>query len=221
MVKRGNYSIRFDSIPKLVNTPDDVADRFKFSWLKEGGKVNYDKHYTVAAFLNTAVWNEFALRDIDDGIMAVGAPTLDLFVVSWLQRGYPPIYIATNVDDEKNGDGKVVSYGSGYIISESNPPEKNSYDLRLPDNRNYQDSSLKNKVYFPVENDLDECQGYWIAAPSSRLGQASIMTLMPRFKQIHTTQTNDLIIGVRPVISIPTEVIGRDATSGKKIYFVK
>lgn len=221
MVKNGNYSIRFDSMPALVNTPDDVADRFKFSWLKEGGKVLYDKHYTVAAFLNTGAWNEFALKDVDDNIMAVGAPTLDLFVASWLQRGYPSVYISTNVDDEKKGDKTVVSYGSGYLISESNPPESDAYALRLPNNKNYQDLSIKNKVYFPVEAELDECQGYWLASPSATSSQADIMSVMPRFKQVQFLGTNNIAVGARPVVSVPTTIIGKDATSGKKIYFVK
>ena len=137
----------------------------------------------MALLLDENVWNGFILKNeektapYDNSILAVGAPTIDLWLDSWKQIGNSPFYIGDNVADEGITTSVAYLRGSGYLIGATNPPEDNSLILS-----NLVKADINNKVYFPHTDSVnDECTSYWLAAPSSIQSDGNLLRVSIRW----------------------------------------
>lgn len=69
----------------------DLADKFMLSWAKKYPSSTLWSAQITAFLMDNTVWNKFASGI--DGAVAIGGPTIEMFVSSWNDKGYRPIRI--------------------------------------------------------------------------------------------------------------------------------
>ncbi|MBR6034080.1 MAG: hypothetical protein IKP28_05055 [Clostridia bacterium] len=212
---------------RLITNNNRVATNFS-SWYQETtngntttGNLASNKHKAVALLLDSTSWSDFIIPNgAEQGIQAVGTPTIELWAASWEQRGYDKLYWSVYGD---------TAYAWGYGIGESTNNLGMEFDV---DNltKNGHTGTNRNPVYFPYDSPKDGCNGYLLASPS--IGNNSNYYVSIMFV------TNDGKIGalsaygvgwetnlcVRPVVSIPTSLIytNRDLAEANngEIYYI-
>ncbi len=130
----------------------------------------------------------------DTNIWAMGSPTLDLFVNSWNTK-YPAdtIYIATT--DSTMSDGL-----NGYFASFENPTTY-YLDYQLMQTK----EGYNNTLYFPYQEVVDYCYGYWLGTPS---GESSEWVLrVDKFGNIYSYDYYCDVVAFRPVVSLPSNIL--------------
>ena len=226
------YNVYQGSIGSLRSTVlDELAQRrYKLSW---NGKIRTDKlkHKATLALLDTEKWSSFVLKKTENGeeepynanITAVGGPTVDLWVASWIQRGYTTLYLAKDDSNEAEADqtSNAYKYGSGYCIGVETNPTSTYVDTSSLTKTGYNssDASKNNSVYFPHTVQYKYCNGYWLASPSANNPYNVVGVSYTGFVssgQFHRQDYN----GLRPVVALPTSILGADESSGLEIYFV-
>ncbi len=225
------YAVYASSISNATTMDTLASTRYKLTW---NGTINKLKHNATVALLNTTAWSGLALTNVNANITAVGGPTVDLWVASWIQRGYSPLYLATNVADEGTDGTNAKNYGSGYYVGTAATPTTTyqrvvynatsfpltGYNSAAPSQSN---PSVNNKVYFPrTTATSDNCYGYWLAAASACGFSTSAFNnvmLVNYGGLVSITNFSGTSYGVRPVVSLPSNIIGAvGSTSG--IYYV-
>ena len=224
----GTYGVYQDTESKFPYTDMTSAGvsagvaRNRLTW---NGTVNKLKHKATASLLDTTAWSGFALTNVPGtqagDIQAVGGPTVDLWVASWIQRGYTPLYLGTNVAGETaEGSNYAKTYGSGYLISSTNPPSASSYSIGTSGlsktGYSSSDATVNNPVYFPHTSAVSSCSGYWLASPTADTKTADVMYVNYVGSVFYNNFTY-YTYGVRPVVSLQSNIIGNDNTSD--IYY--
>lgn len=150
----GNYSTYGAFVPtnkyKDEKVPAEIINKYMLSLAipslnsnyKATRAMLYSKPTTETPQISES-WNQFIDTSLADS--ATAAPTIEMFVKSWNRKynsieGYSELKCAWNVQMqgyEINGDNRVDVEG-------------------------YENAPL----YFILENDKDDCNGYWLAAPS-------------------------------------------------------
>ena len=80
----------------------ETYERFLLSWK---GTRDSNKLSMTRRLLDTDAWSDLALKKddgtvYDESILAIGTPTMELWLAAWKQKGYTPLYCATNEADE-------------------------------------------------------------------------------------------------------------------------
>lgn len=136
---RGDYSIGFNSsYSKSIDY--NVASLFKYTY-----NIDYDKSGKLAAvsnMLDSTAWRVFASGK--ENAVAIGGSTLEMFILSWNEKGYTPLYY--NID---NG---------GYYVGTSESPTTHYTDLEN-DSVGYEDT-----LYFP-HHECSGSYGYYLTSP--------------------------------------------------------
>lgn len=164
-----------------------IAERYKMAWLEENNSANGENTRATATLLESIIWEDFVNVQFADS--AIGSPTLDMWVDSWNEKGeikgYNKLYCDFN--------------STGYYISTQ--PESKTTEVSLVDTAGYSDS-----LYFPSKQSKDNCDGYWLSAPSAT-GTHNIM-------KIKYTGTVDHLwyyataSGIRPVVCLKSNLKG-------------
>ena len=209
------------------NTIDkNVAKRFLVSWYDENRTLKAYKHKAMATMLSPEVWDGFVLKNaegtapFDSSIQAIGTPTIDLWVASWNQKGYTPLYLAIKPDADSG------TYGNGYYMGTSPNPTGASVgtikDLPKTGYKGY--SSSTDKVFYPTVSTNYYCFGYWLASPNCSNNEYRMSLIywnsgLSYSGGIASNPFNsDSGYGFRPVVSLSTDLIGNDSSS--EIYYV-
>ena len=142
----------------------------------------------TASLLNTNNWS----RLVDDiyGESAIGSPTLEMWVASWNEKGYTPLY-CNNCTAE------------GYYIGSTDKPETNRLDkISTLDSNGYNDT-----LYFPHKETYEGCSGYYLASPSANtfnLG-GDLKGISPQ-GIIGNVTYDSCRDGIRPVVALKSNV---------------
>jgi hypothetical protein len=132
------------NLPTYKEISTDVATRYKFNFrYKYNG---YRSMSCISELLDTAKWTRFV--DTKYALDAVGAPTLEMWVASWNEKGYTNIYY----------DNASMM---GYYIGKESLANKTTEEL----------SDCNNIIVSPDERDklyfsgFTSSWGYWLASP--------------------------------------------------------
>lgn len=201
----------------------ETYERFLLSW---HGTRDSNKLSMTRRLLDTDAWSDLVLKKddgtaYDESILAIGTPTMELWLAAWAQRGYTPLYCATNEAEEAEQGSAASQHGSGYYFAKTeNPTQNDSIHFEYLDNTGYSSSDEKavDKVFFPKTAVTDEeCNTYWLAAPTASNSPSSMFTISASgtYYQGTVYYSN---AALRPVVSLPTSLIENDSSS--EIYYV-
>ena len=145
------YNVNWKDINKLYNNGLKEIDSSTINkYMLNEYYNNYSNSTNInakatASLLDTNNWS----RLVDDiyGESAIGSPTLEMFVASWNEKGYTPLY-CNNCTEE------------GYYIGLTDKPETTRIDEI--DSNGYNDT-----LYFPHQETYEGCSGYFLASPSA------------------------------------------------------
>ena len=212
-----DYSLTFSNYDAYNEAVIDknVASRNMHDWtLKNPGDTH--KHAFLAALLDQNVWDDFIVKGadgkkLDESIMAVGGPTLNLFEKSWEESGYTPI--AFEIKEEPRKDGTP---SEGYYFEQSRISPKTALDLRDLENNAY-DENGSDKVYLTNPADVSDDVGYWIIGPGAGTYSNLAIRLLA-YGMLKADSNDNVNCSVRPVVSFNTSLIGKDSSS--EIYYL-
>ncbi len=149
----------------------------------ESGSLSSPANQSAVEILNNITyWDDFAKGR--GGETATGGPTLDMYVLSWNEKGYTKLYTATN--------------STGYFVGTNNPATE-TYLMMSGDKEGYSD-----KLYYLSAN--YGVYGYWLAAPCAKDSNRL-------FDVYHTGSLNNSTIdgktyGIRPVVCLSSGATG-------------
>lgn len=198
------YSAWWDTF-KSTGTADisgNVANQYKLSWWKDN-KTNTNKNAMATAdLLDSSLWSDFAIYS---GIEAKGAPTLEMLIASWNAKEYETLYWDYNE--------------IGYMIGTEKNPTTRSVNVKTIGSKGYYDT-----LYFPhinteTEDNYMGCKRYFLASPNMS-GKANTF-IVAYDGGIGSGGVTAQTSGLRPIIAVPSSLIGENQSSGKQIYFIE
>ena len=202
---------------------EETAERFLLSW---HGTRDSNKLSMTRRLLDTDAWSDLSLKKADgtaydNSILAVGTPTMELWLAAWKQRGYTPLYTGNNEAEESEAGSAASQHGSGYYLAKTeNPTQNDSIYFEYLDKTGYssEDENATDKVFFPKTAVTDEgCNTYWLAAPTASSSPSSMFTISASGTYYQGTVYHSTA-AIRPVVSLSTSLIGNDSSS--EIYYV-
>jgi len=90
---QNKYCVYWKNIPQYNEITDFVKTRYKMGWNKSKTNPNIK---SVSQLLNTNNWKK--LVNTNYAIDAIGAPTVEMWVESWNEKGYKKLYYNNNGD---------------------------------------------------------------------------------------------------------------------------
>ena len=129
---QNKYCVYWKNIPQYNEITDFVKTRYKMSWNKSKTNPNIK---SVSQLLDTNNWKN--LVNTNYAIDAIGAPTVEMWVESWNEKGYKKLYY-------NNGD-------TGYCVG----------DVEAPTTMHIEGLSTEDTLYFP------DYLAYWLASPAA------------------------------------------------------
>ena len=130
---QNKYCVYWKNIPQYNEITDFVKTRYKMGWNKSKTNPNIK---SVSQLLNTNNWKN--LVNTNYAIDAIGAPTVEMWVESWNEKGYKKLYY------NNNGD-------TGYCVG----------DVETPTTMHIEGLSTEDTLYFP------DYLAYWLASPAA------------------------------------------------------
>ena len=151
MTRSNKYNVYWNDPLTNLNVTMDISS--KYFTMKDATSTftntfsNEWENYRVAAsLLKTSEWT--SLVDNKYAIEAVGSPTVEMWMSSW-NALYPASQLYCN-----NG------YAVGYYVGTTTIPTTYYINLKTYD-------GYSNSLYYPHQSRIDNCNGYWLASPSS------------------------------------------------------
>ena len=128
----------------------------------------------------------------DTNIWAMGSPTLDLYVNSWNTK-FPADAIYTATTATSMSDGL-----NGYYVGTAENPTTYWIDYSSKEGYN-------NTLYYPHQEEFDNCYGYWLASPSA--GNESRVMGVYYYGDVYFDDYNGGSLAFRPVVSLPSNIL--------------
>ena len=193
------YNVTWENLDEKIDTFNNngLADVSQSIVDKYMLKTYYEKYSTstnnnakaTASLLNTSVWS--GLVDDIYAESAIGSPTLEMWVASWNDKGYTPLY-CNNCTSE------------GYCIGTTNMPETTRLDLI---ETNIENSGYDDTLYFPYKETYEGCSGYFLASPSAnQYNLSSDLKGISPSGIIGNCEYNSSHYGIRPVVALKSNV---------------
>ncbi len=146
--------------------------------------------------------------DLQDRAQANGATNLQTWVASWNAKGYSHLSVA-----EASELGEYEEMKRWYIGKGEDVPEKQ--DVNLSDDQ----LGYADKLYFPYQESVSNCEGYWIANYHSKINSENLIYSVRYSGRVADYILSDggvasatwgvpAIIGLRPVIRLSADVLG-------------
>lgn len=180
MTTTGKYSAywkdesEFANKQGMENVSTETSNQFmldKYKLFPKYQNVQDINSKATAVLLDTNVWKKFALGF--EGSFAYGSPTVEMWVDSWNQKGYAPLY--TSVIDEDshtqktcdtcgfdNSDKKYEDNGYGYRVG----TKDHNYEEKL--NVSEIKDGFDDVLYFPHKEVVENTNTYFLASPTYR-----------------------------------------------------
>lgn len=192
MMTEGSYCAYWNS-PTYTEIDTSVAQLFKFGF-NYSNATSKSNMGAVSSLLNKNSWGRYAIGV--KGATAIGGPTLEMYIASWNEK-YPNNLLYCN-----------NSTSTGYYVGEVNNPT--SYNIDMSSKTGYSDT-----LYYPHTSAYNDCKGYWLASPSAdynvRVDDYSYIMTVLCDGNIYgwSNRSNYHLIGVRPVVCLPSGITGK------------
>ena len=162
-----------------------IADLFRYNryYTTYPSSTNINAQAT-ASLLDTVAWDGFVNSTYAD--YAIGGPTLEMWVASYNAKGYTPLY--TNINE------------SGYYIGLNGETEED-YQWIIEGTEGIEISGYNDKLYFPYQEKVNNCKGYWLASPSSISYLDYLMSIAYQGALVGNDHYSNYL-SVRPLVSI-------------------
>lgn len=208
MTIEGNLRSRWwPSVPVMQPVLGDIMVLFKAT--KYGLDSNYDNSKCVSTLLNTENWNALISSNLKtkagaENVKSIGSPTVEMWMESW-----NVVYPRERLECRK----KTSDESFGYEIFGSNPGNWGNMISLINGVFN------KNRLFFSQTSRVDDpisefsCWGYFMASPLSLRSNGFVV--------VHATGTlgddtyNSSNYCLRPIICLPTSILGEKDSSGK------
>ena len=166
---------------------DEAINFFKFG-LNYNNSTSNSNIELVSGLLDTNIWSGFSTGV--EGAVAIGGPTLEIYVSSWNEKGYTRLYY----DNE--------SSSNGYYIGTSADSPTSTYISIKTDTNGYNDT-----LYYPHKSKYaNECFGYWLASPSMYFSSSyDYVYGIDCTGEITSCSTSGEHYSVRPLVYLPSE----------------
>ena len=130
------------------------------------------------------------------GVQVKGAVDINTWKDSWnANPGYTTLYTDTYSNQHS---GNNMSDGlDGYYVGNSENPTTCWYDLRS-------DGGYGNTLYFPHQDGVNKCYGYWLASPSA-IGADNVVDVFC-FCNMYCGRYVNNDLGVRPAVYLPSNI---------------
>ena len=183
----GNYSTYGLYWNEALSTPQTVypfiLNLFHQSWTDYNTNKN---GIYISTLLNTNNWDGFINNRYAD--YAIGGPTLEMWVESYNEKEYKPLYTSTNL--------------TGYYVGDVESPTTYVYNLSS-------DIGYSDTLYFPFQSNImdDGTQwgGYWLASPSAYHAY-SLMHVscdgIVNSSGHNSGNYNSNVLGIRPLVCL-------------------
>ena len=189
-----SYSVYFTfSDSEEINISQDVANKYGLSWINKNPNLTTFTAKATSVLLDVSAWTT-KFGNASKGIEAIGGPTLEMWVKSWNEKS------TIKLKTEYNETGYYVGLES---------TESLSYSVRVSADT---DLHKAGSLYFPRVDGNSTGDGYWLASPSYCESQV---------EQVHFYSGS---VGgyyympyresIRPLVSIPSSLIGEKDESG-------
>ena len=194
------------------NITAEVANKYNLSWLNSNTSSINPNARATADLLNVSAWTA-KFGNASKGIEAIGGPTLEMWVKSWNAKS--TLQLKTEYDSTGYYIGPTTTTESLSEINDEEDSAKGGKEVELSSDTNlYSEGSL----YFPYISIHNGCFGYWLASPSG--GGANYITIVGAagdggyIGDPGGNAYSDYVNSVRPLVSIPSSLIGEKDESG-------
>ena len=212
MSKQGENSAYWASKDNFTSTgasniTAEVANKYNLSWLNSNTSSTNPNARATADLLNVSAWTA-KFGNASKGIEAIGSPTLEMWVKSWNAKS--TLQLKTEYDSTGYYIGPTTTESLSEIAAEGDSA-KGGKEVEVSSDYNlYSEGSL----YFPYTSSHNGCSGYWLASPS--MGGPNYMTIVAGgyVGQPGCYDYADITNSVRPLVSIPSSLIGEKDESG-------
>ena len=198
------YNAWWDSFKSsgATNISNEIVSKYKLSWWYDNSESTNKNAKATADLLNPSLWSDLAIYD---GIEAIGAPTLEMFIASWNVKEYETLY----------WDYNEIGYTIGL---EKNPTTRN-INLKSIESKGYYDS-----LYFPHISDgtneiFEDVGRYFLASPNGG-GKSSLFSVAVK-SGLGSAGVAGIDCALRPIIAVPSSLISEDENSNTQIYFIE
>ena len=175
------YRLYWNSAPSITQDTSKATLFGQTLWIdystNESGRC-------VSTLLNINNWVGFV--DSTYAEYAIGGPTIEMWIESYNSKGYTSLY-CNNIDS------------FGYCIGNTNKPTSANYDLSKDVNTGYGDT-----LYFPHQETVSNCWGYWLASPNS--GMDEVVMGVSFSGSVGGVGYYSRACGVRPLVCLNSEV---------------
>ena len=183
MTAYSTYSLYWNSAP---STAQDTSNATLFGQTLWTDYSTNNNGRCVSTLLNTGNWTGFVDNTYAD--CAIGGPTVEMWVASYNAKGYTPLY-CNNIND------------IGYYIGNTTKPTTAHYSLDEDVNTGYGDT-----LYFPYQEAVSNCNAYWLASPSAFQTTYVMRVHYVGGVSYDIYNFNAYYMGVRPLVSLNSEV---------------
>ena len=128
----------------------------------------------------------------DTNVWAMGSPTIEMYVNSWNSK-YPEDTIYTATTTSAMSDGL-----NGYYVGLAENPSTYYADISSK-------AGYNNTLYYPHQEVVDNCYGYWLASPSAYY-VFNVMYVHSHGGVINNSY-NYSYVAFRPVVSLPSNIL--------------
>lgn len=180
----------------MADVSESVANKYMLSWRTAYTTNAGHSAKAVAALLDTNAWASFA--EGIEGAEAVGGPTLEMYVASWNAKNYTQLY-CNNLS------------AAGYYIGTTDMPTDVSVSVSTI-GTGYADT-----LYYPHKEKYEGCQGYWLSSPAATNAIVKCTMIVHCDGSLvgsTTASAAGWIPGVRPLVSLPSDVVGIQDENG-------
>lgn len=159
--------------------PGWATNKTLFKAIKYNLNSSYNSSKCASTLLNTDNWTSFVNNNFAD--LAIGSPTVEMWVESWNEKGYKNIELTTD--------------NLGYEISES------SFGVDLSTDEGYND-----EMFFPYKEMMGGADGYWIASPYSNAYYPGDAVMLVSGGGLGYNGYNYAYYAIRPVIHLKSNM---------------
>ena len=170
-----------------LSIDSEMANLFMYDkYFVQNQTSSNDNAKATATLLNIAAWDGF-IDSEGYGQYAIGGPTLEMWVASYNEKGYTTLY--TRVDN------------IGYYVGNTEDSANLYYTLNEDENNGYSDD-----LYFPHQEEINNCDGYWLASPSANSTYTANLNTVDVLGQVGNSYAFSGNFGVRPLVCLNSEV---------------
>ena len=181
MTSDSTYNLYWDSVP---SSAQDTSKATLFGQTLWTDYSTNESGRCVSTLLNINNWTGFV--DSTYAEYAIGSPTIEMWIESYNSKGYTPLYC-----------NNINSFG--YCIGNTNKPTSANYDLSKDVNTGYGDT-----LYFPHQETVSNCWGYWLASPNSHIDE--VVMGVSFSGSVGSVSYYVRTCGVRPLVCLNSEV---------------